>query len=250
MVPSPRCLRLAILTLLFPLAAAAHAPLLAQCNSYDLTAYFVPNYSGWDTAKRIWIDSNNITSPASRWYSYAPSKYAYIKFGDPHSVETYTYDSYFIYITAENYINNQPVSRVWPGGLSWLPRYGFKCTGCTSQENLACLNLNLFDPCYTAQNHFDANCQFTSGDPQHCNLNPSNVYLTSYNYGYSIGTLASVVKNDRNDVGGGWETYYYGLGRGFLRFEVHDGNNNLTYWAQQTGETPNQPLADQACFHP
>jgi hypothetical protein len=87
--------------MVFSSLLAAAAPALAGCIANDLTAYFVPNYPGWDSAKRIWIGSDPGTI-YGRWYSYGPNKYANIKFSNPNSVETYTFDASWIYITSEN----------------------------------------------------------------------------------------------------------------------------------------------------
>lgn len=232
------------------------APLLAQgnCLPTDLAAYFVPSYSGWDTAVRFWTDSNGGSSH-ERWYSYAPNKYAHIKFGNPQSVETFDVTSNWIFITAENDQNNTNVSRIWvPGtygaGLQWIRRTGYTCFGCSHQDYQACqLNHNIFDPCHNGEN-FYTNCQFTNSTAAHCFLyNAAMIFYQNYNYGYSVGTLPSVVLSQDEDDRTS-ELYYYGLGRGFLRFESYDANGILTFWAQQTGEAANQPIPDQACFHP
>jgi hypothetical protein len=231
--------------------AAAPAP--AQCIANDLTAYFVPNYPGWDTAKRVWIGSDPGTT-YGRWFSYGTNKYENIKFNNPHSAETYTFDGSWIYITAENNQNNSSISRVWPPGgngflgLNWLPRYGYTCVGCRPREAVDCYTQNQFDTCYFSENLYN-NCQFTQSLPTHCGLNGSIVEFANYPYGYSIGTLPSIIKRDTLDdleV----EQYFYGLGRGLLRYERYDSRGNLVNWGQQTSEIPNSPIPDAACFHP
>ena len=102
-----------------------------ECVSWvDLTTYLVPTYSGWETAKQTTHQSLPCCPPDSftRKLLYGPTQFELIKFNDPHSSETYTWDSNFIYLTAENKINGTTSSRVFPaggGGLGfwWMPRY-------------------------------------------------------------------------------------------------------------------------------
>ncbi len=224
----------------------------APCVQADLSAYLVPNYTGWDQAKRSWIGSDGGSS-SERWLSYAPQKYEHIKFSDPQSAEMFTLDSNWIYITAENKINDTAMSRVWPAGiyglgLRWLPRHAQSCPGCTAVELAACNQQNTFDPCDSGENLYSS-CQFTSSSGNYCAPNHSSVTFTTYAYGYSIGTLASIIKHDVLDNGYA-ENYYYGLSRGLLRYELYDDSGRLILWTAQTGEVANQPIPDQVCFHP
>lgn len=178
------------------------SPVLAGCQSVDLSAYFVPSYPGWQTASEVW------TGPAGpgvsdQWYSYAPNKYGHVKFDNPHSVETFTVSSTAIFLTAENGQNNTNVSRTFtPGylqpGLTWMPRVGFTCVGCSVKEMVACEDQNTFVPCHNGENYY-TNCQFTNGFPAHCFRWASAVGLLTYNYGYSIGTVQSVVLSQTED---------------------------------------------------
>jgi hypothetical protein len=228
------------------------SPLLAACQAVDVAAYFVPSYNGWQTASEVW------TGPAGpavsdQWYSYAPNKYAHIKFDNPLSVETFTVGSTAIYLTAENGQNNTDVSRTFtPGpsqpGLTWMPRLVYTCPGCSVQQTIACSNQNTFIPCHDGENDY-TNCQFTNSYPAHCFRWNSAVSLFSYDYGYSIGTVQTVMLGQTEDDLSS-ERYYYGLGLGFLRFEAYDSSGNLTSWGAATQINLNQPIGDHACFHP
>lgn len=234
------------------LAVLVSRPLLAGCDQVDLTAYFVPNYSGWDTAKRSWIDSSG-GSNTERWFSYGTGKYEHIKFSNPSSAETFAIDGNWIYITGEFDQNNTSTSRTWPAGsyglgLTWLPRFGNQCTACTPLQTANCNIEGSFIPCNSGQNSYNS-CQFVQSYPHYCAANYTYVYFVTYNYGYSIGSLPSIIKHDTLD-NNYVENYYYGLGRGLLRFEMYDANGYLVQWAAQTGETANQPISDQICFHP
>jgi hypothetical protein len=224
----------------------------APCVLTDLSSYFVPSYSGWQTAKRLWIGSNG-GSASERWFSYAANKYEHIKFSDPQSAETFAIDSSWIYITAENKINDSSQTRVWPPGvyglgLRWLPRYAQGCPGCTAVEIAACNQQNKFDPCNSGTNYYN-NCQFTNSTGNYCAVYGDDVEFTTYNYGYTIGTLATIIKVDVLDDATS-EYYYYGIGRGLLRYEDYDAHGNLLQWAAQTGENANQPIASNVCFQP
>ncbi len=178
-----------------------------------------------------------------------------IKFNDPHSVETYTWDPYWIYLTAENGINGTSQSRLYPVGdnilgLIWMPRYA-----CTSASPIWTIgNFNQFNPCYSQQVYYNncntCPCQYSSTDPQHCSVYPSSVTVTNYNFGGSIGTISTVIKQDQYDDNTGGERYYYGLGYGFLRYEAFNAQGQLVVVQQEAGETPDDPIPDQACFHP
>src|ERR1700688_2722717 len=132
-----------------------------QCVTWvDLTAYLVPTYSGWETAKQTTHQSLPCCPPDSytRKLLYGPTQFELIKFNDPYSSETYTWDSNFIYLTAENKINDMPPSRVFPaggGGLGfwWMPRYGCSAT----YPPLHNRDFNLFYQGYSSQVHYN-NC--------------------------------------------------------------------------------------------
>lgn len=226
-----------------PEIAGGCPPPQGNCLTYqDLTAYFVPTYSGWQTA-RLTEQGEPPSQPIvtyDRKYLYGTNKLALVKFNDPHSVETYTWDNFWIYLTAENGINGTSQSRFYPAnnsilGLIWMPRYAFT-------------------PCYNEQVYYNncntCPCQYASTDPAHCSVHPSLVSLTTYNFGGTIGTIPTLIKQDTYDDNTGGERYYYGLGYGFLRYEAVNAQGQLTAAGQEVGETPNDPLADQACFHP
>lgn len=223
----------------------------SPCVQVDLTAYFVPNYTGWQTAKRQWFNSAG-SSTDDRWFSYAPNKFEHIKFSDPKSAETYTFDSSWIYITAENDQDDTTTTRVWiPGqyglGLRWLPRNALGCPGSTAGELAACNAQNAFTPCQSGTN-FYTSCVFTSSSGANCALTGSTVTFTTYNYGYSIGSLPTIIKHDVFATTS--EDYYYGLGRGLLRYEEYSTSGTLLAWAAQTGELANQPIPSNVCFQP
>jgi hypothetical protein len=221
----------------------------------DSTAYFIPSYSGWQTAKLIFQGSDGSVTYV-RKLLYGPNQFEMIKFDNPYSSETYAYDGDWIYITAENMQDNSPQTRVWqPGyngyylGANWMPR-----TVCTS-GNQTYRNLNRFFSCSAGTNHYtncsSCPCQYVSTDPGHCLKNQSTVSYVNYDYGGSIGTLPTLILQSPFDGLSGSEWYYYGFGRGFLRFEVRDFSGLVvTFYGYQSGEIANDPIPDQACFHP
>ncbi len=229
------------------------SPILAACQTVDVAPYFVPSYAGWQTASEDWTTGGQ-PIVTDQWYSYALNKYAHIKFDNPKSVETFTVTSSAIYLTAENDENNTSVSRTFtPGtnqpGLTWMPRLAYTCPGCTPQEALACFQEGEFVPCHDGENDYNSSCQFTNSYHAHCFLYGSHVNLISYNYGYSIGTVATaMLAQTEDDLTS--ERYYYGLDLGFLRFEAYNSSGVLTFWAQATQISLNNPIGDQACFHP
>jgi hypothetical protein len=239
------------------LGLSPHPARAASCLTWvDLTTYFVPTYPGWQTAKLTETQTiPSVGTTFDRKYLYDANKLALVKFNNPHSVETYTWDTHWIYLTAENGINGSPQSRVYPVGnnflgLSWMPRYG-----CTRAHPIGAVSdFNQFTPCYTSQvNYNNCNscpCQYDHADPTHCSLNPSYLLFTNYNFGGSIGTIPTVIKQDYYDDNSGYEYYYYGLGYGFLRFEAYNARGQLVVAGGETAETPNDPIPDQACFHP
>src|ERR1700681_1757176 len=88
--------------LLFVATAGLAFPPDPVCYTWaDSTAYFLPSYSGWQTAKLIFQGSDGSVTYL-RKFLYGPSQFEMIKFDNPHSSETYTYDGNWIYITAEN----------------------------------------------------------------------------------------------------------------------------------------------------
>jgi hypothetical protein len=219
----------------------------------DLINYFVPNYPGWQTAKITWQGADGSTT-FYRKLAYGPTQLELIKFNDPHSSETYNYDRDWIYITAENGINGSSDTRVYPAGyntyylgLNWMPRIA-----CSS--GVAFWQYNQFTPCYLNQVYYkncnSCPCQYNYTNPQHCAKIPSVISFTNYNYGGSLGTIPTAIKDDRFDDWSGGEKYYYGLNRGFLRFEAYNAQGQVVSSSQQVAETANQPIADQACFHP
>lgn len=241
---------------LFVATAGLAAPPPPVCYTWsDSTAYFIPNYSGWQTAKVIFQGSDGSINYL-RKLMYGPAKLELIKFGNPHSSETYTYDSEWIYITAENMQNNSPQTRTWqPGylgyylGANWMPR-----VVCTS-GNQTYRNLNRFFSCSAGTNQYtncnSCPCQYVSTDPGRCSKYQATVSYSNYNYGGAIGTLPTLILSAPFDDLSGSEYYYYGFGRGFLRFEVRDFSGSvLRSYGYQSGEIPNDPIPDQVCFHP
>ncbi len=237
-------------------SAGMAAPPPPVCNSWkDALEYFVPNYPGWETAKIIFSGSDGGFS-YGRKHTYGTNKFELIKFGNPFSAETFTWDNQYIYITTENMQNNTPHTRVWqPGylgyylGASWMPRIV-----CTS-GNQTYRNLNRFFLCHNGVKHYEGcnscPCQQVSTEPARCLALQWTVSHVNYNYGGSIGTLPTLILQAPFDDMSGTEWYYYGLGRGFLRFEVRDFSGlQLLSYGWQSGEIPNDPIPAQACFHP
>ena len=243
----PAAALVVLILLLNPGAAAAIDPCdagLCDCysaNIVDLATYFVPNYPGWSTAKKIWLSADGGTSHG-RFFSYAPNKYELIKFQNNASTETYTVTSSAIYLTAENNINNSSTTRTYPApyaALDWMPRY-------------ACNNkplLNQYDVCHGGE-HYYQNCVFQYSNPSHCGIFKSKIiFYYGYNYGYNVGVVDTIVKVDKLDDGA-QEKYYYGKNKGFLRWEYINPSGVMTNWGQQIGEEPNSPLYHAACFQP
>ena len=223
----------------------------------DLTSYFVPSYPGWQTARETWQQTLPPAQPTYfRKLLYGPSKFEMIKFNDPHSSETYAWDTGWIYITAENGINGGSDTRIYPSGYdgyflgqSWMPR-----VACSS--GVSYWQFNTFFPCYSSQVYYSncnsCPCQYNHTNPQHCAKYQSVIAFTNYNYGGSLGTIQTAIKDDTYDDLSGYERYFYALGYGLLRFEAYSGwpQGQLILAGQVTAITPNDPIADQACFHP
>lgn len=208
-------------------------------NVVDLAQYFVPNYPGWATAKKIWIDPSGGTSHM-RFFSYAPNKYELIKFANNRASETYYVGAHMISLTVENNINNSTQSRTYPiYPLDWMPRYGCRYSA----------TLNDFDFCHGGEYYYN-NCVFSHSYGGHCGIFKSKVrFLGNYNYGYNVGVVDTIVKVNKLDDRS-VENYYYGRNKGFLRWEYINPSGVMTNWGQQIGEEPNSPLVHQGCFQP
>lgn len=219
-------------------------------NSLD---YFLPNYPGWETAKHTWTGTDN-SLVYLRKHMYGTNKFELIKFSNPFSSETFTWDNSYIYITAENMQDNSPNSRAWkPGyngwqlGANWMPR-----VVCTS-GNTQYMQFNRFFSCANGVDHYtgcnSCPCQLSSTEPARCSRWQNTVLFANYDYGGTIGTLPTLILSSPFDDQSGSERYYYGFGRGFLRFEVLRTNGlNSSGW--ESGETPNDPIPSQACIKP
>jgi hypothetical protein len=153
-----------------------------------------------------------------------------------------------IFLTAENGANGSTDTGYLQPGLTWMPRVAYRCVGCTPRQTITCQNQNVFVPCHGGENQY-TNCQFTKSFPAHCFSWNSAISFFSYNYGYSIGTVDTAMLGQTEDDLSE-ERYYYGLGLGFLRFEAYDPHGNLKDWGAATQILANQPIGDQACFHP
>lgn len=242
--------------LLFVATAGLAFPPDPVCTHWeDSTPYFIPSYAGWQTAKLVFQGSDGSVTYL-RKLMYGPSKFEMIKFGNSHSSETYAYDGNWIYITAENMQDNSPQTRIWqPGyngyylGANWMPR-----VVCTS-GNQTYRNLNRFLSCSATVLHYtncnSCPCQYVSTDSAHCSKYQSTVSYANYDYGGTIGVLPTLIMSSTFDDLSGSEYYYYGLGRGFLRFESRDFSGSvLRSYGYESGEIANDPIPDQACFHP
>jgi hypothetical protein len=235
----------------------------ATCNGYvDATTFLMPNYAGWQTARQT--QTQTAPYPATtytRKLLYGTNQFELIKFDDPHSSETYTWDNSYIYLTAENGINGGTQSRIYPpgndplypgvtiAGLVWMPRY--VCTGTTPAGHIA--EFNTFYPRYASQVWYDncnsCPCQYDHTVPAHVARYSSTVSVINYNYG-SLGWVSTIEKDDLFDDLTESEHYFYGSGYGLLRFEADSHQGQVLVAGQETAEVPNQPIADQACFHP
>lgn len=132
-----------------------------------------------------------------------------------------------------------------------MPRY--VCTGTTPVGHVGMFNL--FSPRYASQvwynNCNSCPCQYDHTDPHHVALYQSLVSVYNYPYGPPLGTVYTVEKDDTFDNLTENEHYYYGSGYGLLRFEADSlPQGQVLVAGQETAEVANQPIADQACFHP
>jgi hypothetical protein len=210
-----------------------------NCQPVDLTVYFVPSYAGWQTARRVWTGAGG-GQDSSRWFSYAPGKYEFIKTANGTKAETYTVYNDYIRITSEqggDITNSSVYTRVWiNAGAIWMP-----ASPTPPIQFLPCSDGTVF---------YNSSCQPTGSQGSSCAKNYSSVYrIGSYNYGYSVGVVDSIEKEDVLD-NGDIEEYFYGLHRGLLRWEYWLANGTLKNWSQQIDEIADSPIADHICFRP
>lgn len=211
------------------------------CNGpqpIDTSAYFVPTFSGWQTAKRVWSQKAG-GSNYTRFFSYATNHFELIKCPDGSCTETFEVTPTWIYVTSEMgaaVLDSQP--RIFLGnGLKFIPR-------------VFCSNKPTFTPCHQGEQFINGTSCLASGStPPHCSIYNSTLTRTTYNYGGTIGSLDSLVKTDRLDDGS-YEKYWYGYGRGLLRWEHRTSSNQILDWIQESGIIPNSPISHNSCVQP
>jgi len=96
------------------------------CNGpdpIDTSQYFVPTFSGWETAKRLWSQMGGGTNQ-TRFFRYSTNHYELIKCPDGTCTETFVVSPSWIYVTSEMgaaVLDSQP--RIFLGnGLKFFPR--------------------------------------------------------------------------------------------------------------------------------
>jgi len=204
----------------------------------DLLQYFVPNYSGWQTAKRIWTYMNGGTNQF-RFFKYSTSSYELIKSPDGTSTETFDVGLFGVYVTSEMGPVLNSSSRLFIGdGLYFLP-------------GSICRNRPTFRMCHDGEQFINpTSCLPAGSTPAHCAIYLSRVeFAPNYNYGGSIGVLDSIIKVDKLD-NAETEKYFYGRNRGLLRWEHYNSAGTLINWGQQTSEIPNSPIPHNSCVQP
>ncbi len=212
------------------------------CNGpdpIDTAPYFIPNYSGWQTARRVWTFMGGGTTQY-RMFKYSSDDYELIKSPDGTSTETFEVTASWIYVTSEvgPGILGSP-SRIYNGnGLKFIPR-------------VICPNKPTFRPCHEGEQLINAtSCLPIGQTPSHCATYSSRIDLApAWNYGYSVGVVDSIVKTDKLDDGK-VEKYWYGRNRGLLRWELYSAAGVLLNWGQQTSEIPNSAIPHNTCAQP
>lgn len=205
----------------------------------DLLQYFIPSYPGWETAKRVHVMMGSGTN-YMRMLKYGTNKYELIKCPDGTCTETFTAGYGGVYVTSElgpTVLQGQ--SRQFLGsGLYFLP-------------SSICRNRPTFRPCHEGERFLNATSCLPQGQtPPHCATYLSRVeFAPTWNYGYSVGVVNSIIKVDKLD-NGDTEKYWYGLNRGLLRWEHYNAQGQLVNWGQQTGEIPNSPIPHNTCLQP
>jgi hypothetical protein len=209
----------------------------ADQNIIYPSQFFVPSFTGWQTARNLTIGDDG-SKGAWRMLPYASNKYEFVKSPDGSEVETFTVGGLIggVVITSEQGV---PESRRWVNGMTWLP--GEVCKNKPQ--------LNYFEWCYEQEVDY-FNCSQTQTLPYHCGLFDSRIaYYPSKDYGYKVGVVESIVKVDTLDDGS-FEHYWYGRGRGLLRFEALDRNGVVQHWVQVTETVLNSPITPHYCFLP
>jgi hypothetical protein len=226
------------------LQASAHAlpcpdpPCLPCGEVVDLRPYFIPSYSGWQTAKRIWTYQGG-NSDCFRFFQYSADEYELIKTCPGTATETYRVTSTGIYVTSEMGTPLGSQARLFQGnGLLFLPVS-------------ICTNRTTFQVCHEGETFINnASCLTTGSAPAHCANYLSRVeFAPSWNYGGNLGVIDSIIKIDRLD-NGQVEMYWFGRGRGILRWEHRTATGTLLNSGQQTSEIPNSPIPHNSCFQP
>jgi len=205
----------------------------------DLIPYFVPSYSGWQTAKRIWKFKGGGTTNF-RFFQYGTNKYELIKCPDGTCTETFKAGLGGVFVTSE--IGPQVLgseSRIFPGqGLYFLP-------------GSICPNKRTFRPCDQGQQFINPTSCLTEGQlPANCANYLSRVdFAPGWDYGYNVGVVDSIIKVDKLD-NAETEKYWYGWHRGLLRWEHWSAQGELLNWGQQTGEIANSAIPHNTCPQP
>jgi len=222
-----------------PSHLCADPPCYVPCpDRVDLLPYFIPNYSGWEYAKRIWTYKGG-NQDCFRMFRYGPGKYELIKNCVGTATETFQVSSLGVYVTSEMGTPLQSEARLFNGsGLYFLPA-------------AICRNRPTFQVCHEGQTFIDSStCQTTGSTGPHCGPYPSRIeFAPTWNYGGSLGVIDSIIKIDTLD-NGEVEKYWYGRNRGILRWEHWSASGVLLNWGQQTSEFPNSPTPHNSCYQP
>lgn len=189
----------------------------------DTSAYSAPTFSGWQTAKRVWSQEAG-GSNYTRFFSYASNHCELIKCPDGTCAVTFEVTPAWIYVTSAM-------------GAAVLD----------SQLRIFQADVHA---CHQGKQFINgASCLASGSTPPHCSICNSTLTRTTYNYGGTIGSLDSLVKTDRLDDGS-YEKYWYGYGRGLLRWERRTSSNQILDWIQESGITPNSPISHNSCGQP
>ena len=202
-----------------------------------LVPYVIPNYSGWQSAKRLWTYQGGGTNQM-RFFQYGSSKYELIKCGDGTCTETFRMVADGFFVTSEMKIAGGG-GRVFLGrGLYFIPSF-------------VCPNLRTFRMCHQGEQYVrETSCLVDRQVPSHCAIYTSRIdFAPGWNYGYNVGVVDSIIKIDKLD-NQEVEKYWYGLNKGLLRWEHWSAGGQLLGWAQQTGEIPNSPIPHNSCLRP
>lgn len=206
----------------------------------DLLPYFIPSYSGWQTAKKVQTMKGGGTN-YMRMFQYASGKYELIKCPDGTCTETFNAGSGGVFVTSEigPTVLNSSSKKFLGSGLYFLPAS-------------ICRNARTFRPCHGGEQFINPTSCLPTGqqNPARCALYLSRIdFAPGWDYGASVGVVDSIIKVDELD-NHEIEKYWYGLHKGLLRWEHWSAQGQLLDWGQQTSEIPNSPIPHNTCPQP